>query len=73
MNKKINKSQARKLFNQGVAIQMIPKKCNPDSAWFENAYIFTSHDEENFDTLVNQIERYNCNYELGYYLAYYIA
>ena len=70
---KINKTQARKMFNQGINLQMIPNKCNPNSAWFEGAYIFDNSDEDTFDTLVNKITRYNCNSELGYYLAYYVV
>ena len=67
---KLNKAQARKLFNQGTTIQMIPHKASPYSPWFIGAK-YSQKDGE-FDNLVNKVEHYNCNNELGYYLAYYV-
>lgn len=71
--KKINKTQARKMFNQGIEVKIIPHKANPYSPWFDGAnYKNNNSFITNFDELVNNITKYNCNSELGYYLAYYI-
>ena len=70
---RLNKSQARKAFNQGIELTMIPHKANPCSPWFSGAnYKNNNSFVEDFDKLVNSITNYNCNSELGYYLAYYI-
>ena len=69
---KINKAQARKMFIQGIEVKMIPHKANPYSPWFIGAK-YDNTSDKSFDELVNNITHYNCNSELGYYLAYYIA
>ena len=69
--KKINKTQARKAFNNGLEVTMVPHKANPYSPWFSGAS-YNNASEKSFDELVNNITYYNCNSELGYYLAYYI-
>lgn len=70
---KLNKSQARKAFNNGLELKIIPHKANPNSPWFSGAnYKNNNSFVESFDELVNSITNYNCNSELGYYLAYYI-
>lgn len=71
--RKINKAQARKLFNKDKAVMMIPHKANPESNWFRGTTFVKNKHNGDFDELVNQIERYNCNYQLGYYLAYYVV
>lgn len=69
---KINKTQARKMFNEGIELTMIPHKANPYSPWFDGAKYKNNNSFVDFDELVNNITKYNCNHELGYYLAYYI-
>lgn len=69
---KLNKSQARKAFNNGLELKIIPHKANPYSTWFEGANYKNNNSFVSFDELVNNITNYNCNSELGYYLAYYI-
>lgn len=70
--RKINKAQARKMFNNGSTITMLPHKANPNSSWFKGAAFVKNNHSGDFDKLVNEIEHYNCNYQLGYYLAYYV-
>lgn len=75
--KRISKAKARKLFAEGEEIRIAPCKVNieileklnnPFSFYFD----INNKSEGTFDTLVNMCTAYNCNYELGYYLAYYI-
>ena len=78
--KKINKPTARKMYNCGFPIYLIPCKCrfvDPDSDdkfWITpvKISILDCEEEQNkFDRTVNAFEYYNCNVELGYYSAYY--
>lgn len=66
---KINKREARKLFDKGKSFYMCGHKLRPEYSVFikENA-----RDEVlNFDILVRQFKYYNCDYERGYYPAFY--
>lgn len=72
---KINKRQARKLYNKGITIWLTPCKCIYNSMLFGEYKInkATTHKGGNFDSVVNCYEYYNCNYnETGLYCAYYI-
>lgn len=69
MYKRINKKAARKLYNSGVEILIIPCKCSPLAAWFTG--ITLNNTGRPFDVLVNEFIYYNCNYETGYYPAFY--
>jgi hypothetical protein len=71
--KKINKPTARKLYNSGADVVMIPCKCRPGGAWLTGATVNKNSTSRSFDDLVNEFVYYNCNYyELGYYPAFYI-
>lgn len=69
MYQKIDKRTARKLYNTGVEVLIIPCKCNPHGAWITGITLINN--ERPFDALVNEFEYYNCCYELGYYPAFY--
>ena len=81
--KKVTKITARKMFNYGITLFLIPCKVNPKYA-FDNAskviyvnpvVIRKSLDEEideEFDKLVNNYEYYNCNSGIGRYAHYYV-
>ena len=79
---KVNKTVARKLFNQGKTISLYPCKANIHSKWIEpftiqkdaiaNTMPNQSDKTIDFDKIVNNFEAYNCNYELGMYAAYYV-
>ena len=73
MYKKVNKTQARKLFLQKKDIYILPCKVYIGNMWIK-PYIanITKKVDFDFDKLINEYEYYNCNYELGYYASYYI-
>ena len=71
--KRIDKRQARNLYKQGVEIAMTPHKMRVNNPWCTTFYKeLDIVNPKEFDSIVNSIEYYNCNYETGYYLAYYI-
>lgn len=75
--RRINKRVARKLFEQGVVITVLPCKANPRSPWWhgldwDKNYLISIGEEPDFDKLYNAFVYYNCNYETGYYPAFYV-
>lgn len=69
---RISKTAAKKLYESGTEVYAAPCKMNPESIWF-SPFGFQK-DEENgaaFDNVVNAATYYQCNYECGYYLAFY--
>ena len=69
---RINKPEARKLYNLGRPIVVLPCKANPNSPWFSNSTV-SKESGRDFDTLVNEFIYYNCNTaELGRRPAFYI-
>lgn len=72
--KKCNITKARSLYNKGVTIYLVPSKVYPNfkAYWVKPYGINFSYKTEDFDTLVNSFRIYNCNYELGYNVHYYI-
>ena len=74
---KINKSEARKQFNVGVNVYIIPNKMSIDNMWMPlykmNKWELESIDNSiTFDKFINEYEYYNCMYETGYYCSYYL-
>ena len=69
MYQKIDKRLARKLYNSGAEVLIIPCKCSPLAAWLVGGTMVNAG--EPFDKFVNEFEYYNCCYELGYYAAFY--
>mgnify|MGYP003391799617 FL=1 len=70
---KIRKNTARKLFNEGHALIIIPCNCSPNGFWVKGFRICkTKLENSDFDRLINEFEYYNCNSELGRYTHYYI-
>lgn len=62
---RINKPEARKLYNLGRPIKILPCKANLNSPWFSNS-MFSKKSGRDFDALVNEFTYYNCNTsELG--------
>lgn len=69
--KRIRKDEARRLYNEGTTIYLLPWKVYPD----DNHPWIKPYKMEGgpFEKVVNEFEYYNCNIaELGYYAAYYI-
>ena len=71
---RINKREARKLYNLGRTITILPCKANPNSPWFSNSAVSKESADKNFDALVNEFTFYTCHpSELGHRPAFYIA
>lgn len=70
---RINKPEARKLYNLGRPIVVLPCKANPNSPWFSNSTV-SKESGRDFDALVNEFTYYNCNtVELGRRPAFYVV
>ena len=67
--KRIDKRIARKLYNQGEPVLIIPHKCSPLAAWLTGMTI--ENTGRTFEALVNEFIYYNCCNELGKYPAFY--
>lgn len=69
--KKITKTTARKLYNAGKTIAMLPCKMHPENLW-QPPYHVSSVNNDNFETVCNCFRYYNCNYtETGKYISFY--
>ena len=69
---RISKPTAKKAFNQGLKIGLIPHKCNPCGAYMSAFVTAKSEDNSDFVKLVNNYSYYSCQYnELGKYPAFY--
>jgi hypothetical protein len=69
---KITKALARKMYNNGEEVMIIPNKVRPTSV-LANWWTTKPIDDPNadFDKLCNVIFYYNCSPETGMNLAYY--
>ena len=76
-----NKATARKMFNSGITIYVLPCKVS-ESALDCNSFIQPAifditrnalEQENKFDRLVNEYTYYNCNAVVGYYPHYYVT
>lgn len=68
--KRIRKNEARRMYNNGVTVYLLPCKVYPDDnhPWIKPYRM----EGRPFEKTVNEFEYYNCNAELGYYTAFYI-
>ena len=79
--KRINKPTARKMYNHGCDILLLPCKVNDSLVegthpWLKPVTININsceHNDNKFDRTVNEYEYYNCNAELGYYSHYFVT
>lgn len=62
--KKVNKTQARTLFERGDWIFLMPSKIPFDSKWITPAVIHREY-ELSFDGAVDSFTYYNCNSGIG--------
>lgn len=77
--RKVNKVVARRMYNEGVQIYLLPCQVNAyimfdplyKYVWIQTATI-SKDSGVTFDTAVNTFEYFNCNSELGRYAHYYI-
>ena len=68
--KRISMTVARRLFNKGVEIYMLPSKVVIGSIWI--LPIGIHQDETSFDAHVNAYRYYNCSDETGKRVHFYI-
>lgn len=71
--KRISKRAARRIYDNGGELTIIACKLSPENTFY-NFGITTNKTrcDATFDQFVNAYEFYNCNYECGYYAAFYI-
>ena len=68
---KITKGLARKLYNDGEMVMIIPNRVRPDSVLASWTTKPAGDPDADFDKLCNAIHYYNCSPETGMSLAYY--
>lgn len=71
--KRITMTQARKFYNNGTQIYLMPSKAVPGSIWILPTRI-SMHDDnpKAFDSEVNAYRYYNCTAETGKRVHFYI-
>lgn len=71
--KKINKTTAKKMFENGETFVMVPNKLRPDNMFISSIVDGSClKDYTTFEKLYDSFRYYNCNYETGYYPAFYV-
>ena len=68
--KQINKTTARRLFNEGKTFIMTPSNCSVESLF--SMVVHPEWGTQTFDELYNNFCYYNCSYDTGYYPRFYI-
>lgn len=73
---RVDKRIARKLYNEGRDIYVVPNKVRIDNSWGLTADVQRDYEgcqDRTFDQIINEFIFYNCGYaETGRYPAYYI-
>ena len=80
---RISKATALAKFNSGNIIRIVPCKYIPNNNWItydaDPEYLAKNYEgsgetlTQMFNTVINSFRYYNCNYEVGYYPAFYIS
>lgn len=71
--KRVNKRTARKIYRNGGTLFVLPCKMRFDNWWHQPLEMSRKKlCDDDFDTVVNCYEYYNCNAETGKYCAYYL-
>ena len=69
---RISKATARKMFDRGENVYSLPCKLNPESTWnIPDLMTGAKKNGYTFDRYYNEAAYYSCDYERGYYLAFY--
>ena len=74
---------AKKLFDKGAFIRIVPHKINPNNIWglyndikkIDNVPIEALYDinyYNNFNRIINDFKYYNCSNETGLYCSFYL-
>lgn len=79
--KRVTRDRAKKIWATQGIIYAIPCKANYHymgesglfGVWLDRMLLHDSNESEEFETVVNTFIYYNCNRELGYYPAFYVA
>ena len=72
---RVNKNAAKRLVNEGYTIRVLPCKMRLANVWVDPYEINKAYLEERettFDKFCNSYSYYNCNNELGRYIAFYL-
>lgn len=71
--RRISKTKARKLYNEGTDILVVPCKVHPENDWGIGVKTNIEYWEHpSFEKFLNEFVWYNCQYnELGKYPAFY--
>ena len=69
---RVNKKVARKLYDLGFNVWLCPCKANPESPWWLMSIFNKNRYDYTFDEIVAKYTWYNCNNEVGKYVAYYV-
>lgn len=79
---KVNKPLARKMYNNGLTIILVPCKCAVDNKVARAEISMLNCDDTDpitftlangFESRVREFEYYNCNKDTGYYASYYVS
>ena len=65
--KQVNKTVARKLFNKGVTVYILPSNMRLNNTWGKPLDTNQEMYDMSFDKIVNSFEYYNCNNKTGLY------
>lgn len=68
---RVSKRTARRYYNNGESIIILPVKCYSEQFAFETEKNYNKI--RTFDNLVTEFEYYNCNHETGHYAAFYVV
>lgn len=72
--KRISKPKARRLFNDGADVYILPHKIMPGGLWYEPFNMRESLDDhrKDFDEIGSRYTYYNCMAETGHYVSFYV-
>lgn len=71
--KRIAQKTAKRYWEKGETIVVVPCNMNPNSPWYSGCrYSKATSEEKDFEKLINAYEYYNCNLETGKYADCYV-
>lgn len=71
--KRVDKKEARRLFEKGVSIHLLASKMKPFTNWTGVGVVIDNDNDSDFQKVVNQFQYYNCSSETGKAIHYYVA
>lgn len=69
---KVDKQRARKEYNAGNNVFLLPSKAVPGSIWIQPFKINKNTLQRDFETVLNEYAYYNCSTETGKRVTYYL-